>query len=207
MTANTTTANTTTDAATTVSTTTESGSPGGGGEGGEVEERLGMLELIKQYLDSGNRSYQCQDPRDDGSQVISLNLTGNHSSYRTFIDVKAHQDRMLVFIESPVRAPDRSRAACAELLMRINYSLALGNFEIDFRDGEIRYRMAVDVEGSYLSLSMIETNIMVSAATMDRYFPAMMTVIYGNKAPVEALEEVRNPTMASALSSGTSSSQ
>ncbi|KAL7573272.1 hypothetical protein ACA910_003417 [Epithemia clementina (nom. ined.)] len=196
-------ANATTDAAATVSTTTESEPP----EGGE-EERLGMLNLIQQYLDSGNRSYQCQEPTDAGSQVLLLNLTGDHSSYRTFIDVKAHQDRMFVFIESPVKAPERSRPACAELLMRINYSLVLGNFEIDFRDGEIRYRMAVDVEGSHLSLSMIETNIMVSAATMDRYFPVMMTVIYGNKAPVEALEEVRNPTLAAlALSSGTSSPQ
>ena len=160
---------------------------------GAGEEKPGMLALVKQYLDAGSRSYQLQDPREDGSQVISMNLSGNNSSFRTFIDVKVNQDRMLVFIESPVKVPENTRSLCAELLMRINYTLALGNFELDFRDGEVRYRMAVDVEGSSLSLQMIETNIMVSAATMDRYFPAMMAVVYGNRSPVEAFEDVRNP--------------
>lgn len=171
--------------------------PAAGGGGG------GMLELVKQYLDTGSRSYQVQDPREDGSQLVILTLTGNHSSYRTFIDIKAHHDRMVVFCESPVKVPPNRRSTCAEFLMRINYLLALGNFEIDFQDGEVRYRMAVDVEGSFLSLPMIETNIMVSAATMDRYFSAMMAVIYANKAPVDAIEDVRNLQSSSASSTNT----
>mmetsp|Transcript_3029 Transcript_3029/g.4070 ORF Transcript_3029/g.4070 Transcript_3029/m.4070 type:complete len:183 (-) Transcript_3029:348-896(-) len=170
-----------------------------------------MLKLVKQYLDAGSRSYSQVSPaREDGSIVLSMNLTGNNSSFRTFIDLKIPQDRMIVFVESPVKVPEGDkRTVCAELLMRINYTLALGNFEIDFRDGEVRYRMAVDVEGSALSLPMIETNIMVSAATMDRYFPAVMAVVYGNKSPLEAFEEARNPPDATTTTTqtGTSSIQ
>ena len=165
-----------------------------------------MLALVKQYLDAGSRSYQLQAPREDRSQVISLNLTGNNSSFRSFIDVKVNQNRMFVFLESPVKVPENSRSSCAELLMRINYTLALGNFELDFSDGEVRYRMAVDVEGSALSLEMIETNIMVSVAAMDRYFPAIMRVMYGNKPPQQAFEEIR-VTMANASTSGPASTQ
>jgi len=150
-----------------------------------------MLALVKQYLDDGTRSYQIKAPREDGSQVISMNLTGKNASYLTLIDLKGNQDRMLVFIECPIKVPEPARPSIAELLMRINYTLALGNLELDFRDGEVRYRMSVDVEGSALSLRMIETNIMVSASTMDRCFPAILTCIYGGKAPAEAFEEAR----------------
>mmetsp|Transcript_28206 Transcript_28206/g.59018 ORF Transcript_28206/g.59018 Transcript_28206/m.59018 type:complete len:179 (-) Transcript_28206:250-786(-) len=167
-----------------------------------------ILSLVKEYLDSGGRNYQTQPVRDDGSIVISMSLTGNNSAFRTFIDLKIPQDRMLVFIESPVKVPEgEKRTICAELLMRINYTLALGNFEIDFRDGEVRYRMSVDVEGSSLSTQMVETNIMVSAATMDRYFPAIMAVVYGNKTPIEAIEEARNPPPSTQTETETSSSQ
>jgi len=153
-----------------------------------------MLATVKEYLDSGSRTYQIQPSRDDGSTIIAMTLTGRNSTFRAFIDLKVPLDRMLVFVESPVKVPEgEKRTMCAELLMRINFTLALGSFEIDFRDGEIRYRMAVDVEGSSLSLKMVETNLMVPAATMDRYFPALMAVIYGGKSPADAIEEARNP--------------
>ena len=69
--------------------------------------------------------------------------------------------------------------------------MALGSFEVDFRDGEVRYRCAIDVEGSALSLPMIRTNIMVSAATTDRFFPGLMAVVFAHKAPQLAYDDCR----------------
>lgn len=171
-------------------------------------EDSAMVKMVKTYLSQGSRNYQVQPPREDGSTIISLTLTGHNSSFRTFIDVKVPQDRMLVFVESPVKVPEgEKRTRVAELLMRINYTLALGNFEIDFRDGEVRYRMAIDVEGSALSLQMVETNIMVSAACLDRYFPAIMSVTYGNVEPLKAFEDARSAAASTIESAAPNSSQ
>jgi len=50
----------------------------------------------------------------------------------------------LVFISLfPALAPAKKRTACAELLTRINYDLLHGCFEMDFEDGEIRFRTSI----------------------------------------------------------------
>jgi hypothetical protein len=39
---------------------------------------------------------------------------------------------------------------------------------------------------------MLKTYIMVSAATVDRYFPGLMAVVFANKEPELAMEDCRN---------------
>jgi len=41
-----------------------------------------------------------------------------------------------------------------EFLTRANYGLNIGNFEMDFQDGEIRFKTAIDVEEVILRLSI-----------------------------------------------------
>ena len=85
------------------------------------------------------------------------------------------------------------RSIASGFLMRCNYSLALGNIEMDFRDGEVRYRNGIDVEGGVMSLEMVRQLVMVPAATMDRFFGGLMQVVYGSTLPEEAYEECRTP--------------
>ncbi len=40
----------------------------------------------------------------------------------------------------PVKAPEEKRLAIAEFVARANDGLRIGNFELDFGDGEVRYK-------------------------------------------------------------------
>jgi hypothetical protein len=44
----------------------------------------------------------------------------------------------------------------AEFLTRANSGMVIGNFELDFADGEIRYKTSIDVEGDKLSYAIIK---------------------------------------------------
>ena len=159
----------------------------------DVSSTTPLMDKVREFLDNESITYQAHPPREE-SAVVSMNLTGKNGSYRTFVEARQGQKRVLVYVESPVKVPVMRRGVAAEFLMRVNYSLALGNFELDFRDGEVRYRNGIDVDGGVLSLEMIRQLIMVPASTMDRFFGGMMQVIYGTTLPAEAYEECRNTT-------------
>ena len=86
--------------------------------------------------------------------------------------------------------PDARRVAVAELLSRINVRLAFGNFELDFDDGEVRFRVAEDVEGGWLSEGVVDRMTGYVLVTLDRYHAAIMTVAFGEVEPVVALAAV-----------------
>lgn len=168
------------------SSTTSSNSTSGGSS-----SNTPLMDPVRGFLDSEGITYQAHAPSNE-SAVVSMNLTGKSGNFRTFVEVRQGQKRVLVYVESPVKVPGMRRSLAAEFLMRVNYSLALGGFELDFRDGEVRYRNGIDVDGGVLSNEMIRQLIMVPAATMDRFFGGLMQVVYGTTMPAEAFEECRN---------------
>lgn len=86
--------------------------------------------------------------------------------------------------------PDDRRVAVAELLSRINVRLGFGNFELDFDDGEVRFRIGEDVDGGWLSEGIADRMLGYVMVTLDRYHHAVMSVAFGSQEPVVALAAV-----------------
>lgn len=61
---------------------------------------------------------------------------------------------------------------------------------MDFSDGEVRYKSNINFEEEALTPGLIKHTIYPAVQTMDRYLPGLMRVIYGGKSPVEAIAEV-----------------
>jgi hypothetical protein len=150
-----------------------------------------LLSIVRAFFDGDNIRYQLHSKED--SELFTTYLTGKAGTYKIYVEVKEAQSRVIVYTESPVKCPAHRLSLAAEYLMRVNFSLILGNFEIDWRDGEVRYRQGVDMEGSVLSVGMVRQLVMIPSSTMDRFFPGLMDVIYGGRPPIEAYNEARNP--------------
>jgi len=75
----------------------------------------------------------------------------------------------------------------AEFLTRANYGLVVGNFELDFTDGEIRYKTSIDVEGDCLSKALVRAIVYTNIIMMDKYMPGIMALLYANVSPVQAI--------------------
>jgi hypothetical protein len=68
--------------------------------------------------------------------------------------------------------------------------MIIGNFEMDFEDGEIRYKTSIDVEGDSLSSALIKRLVYANVMMMDAYLPGIMSVIYGDVSPEDAITQI-----------------
>jgi hypothetical protein len=83
--------------------------------------------------------------------------------------------------------PEERRMEVSHFLTRANYGLAAGNFELDFDDGEIRYKTAVQVTGETLDSMTIKRVVRTNGMAMETYLPGIGAIITGTPA-VPALE-------------------
>jgi hypothetical protein len=85
------------------------------------------------------------------------------------------------------KVPEHKRQAVSEFITRANYGIVAGNFEMDFSDGEVRYKTALYVKGMTIDTATIRNLVYPNAFTMDRYFNGLMRVIYSDITPEEAV--------------------
>ncbi len=113
------------------------------------------------------------------------NAVGN---VRVFINVTdGHVACVFVL---PQSAPESSRSAVAELACRINYKLAFGQFDIDFDDGEVRFRYVMPSEElTDDPMEKARRLLYLPHAIVLRYGAAFVKVMLGARTPEAAIKE------------------
>jgi hypothetical protein len=77
----------------------------------------------------------------------------------------------------------------AEFLTRANYGMVIGNFEMDYADGEVRFKTSVDVEDAHLNRALLHHIVHANLLMTDKYLPGITAIIEG-QTPAFALEMV-----------------
>lgn len=116
--------------------------------------------------------------------------SGESGELRCYAIVRVDLEQFLFYAVAGVRVPEERRLAAAEFIIRANYGMRIGNFEMDFRDGEVRYKSSLDFEGELLSDNLIRNAIYPAVQIMDEYLPGLMKVAFGGKSPEEAIREI-----------------
>ena len=75
-----------------------------------------------------------------------------------------------------------------EFVCRANYGLRNGNFELDCRNGEIRYKSYVDCDGALPTMKVIERSIVCPAAMFKRYAEGILQILFDGMSAVKAIE-------------------
>lgn len=141
-------------------------------------------ELIH-LLDEREIGYSTGD-----DQTIRTDLRGEVAVYRLVARVEVELDLFQVFCYSPLRVPEGCRPAIAEAVVRANYGLQVGKFELDLDDGELRFQIAQILSGDTVGEETIDRMIGTAIHMLDVYLPAFLSVIYANDAPQEAIGRV-----------------
>jgi hypothetical protein len=127
--------------------------------------------------------------RPDAS-VLELRFQGDNGQWTCFAKTREEQGQLAFYSICPLNAPEDKRLAMAELLTRANFGLHMGNFELDFEDGEIRFKTSIDVEDDRLSVPLVRSLVYANILTMDKYLPGILKLINRNISPAEAVAEV-----------------
>ncbi len=125
-----------------------------------------------------------------GQPVLQMAFQGENGKLTCYAKVREKQEQFVFYSVCPVNAPENKRMAIAEFITRANSGTIVGNFELDFADGEIRYKTSIDVEGDRLSSALINQMVYANVTMMDEYLPGIMSVIYSNVSPEDAIAQI-----------------
>jgi len=123
-----------------------------------------------------------------GAPVLVSELSGPLGTWTFYAQVVEEQELILLYSVCPLRVPEERRLEVSHFVTHANYGLAAGNFELDFADGEIRYKTALHVDGS-LSGDAVKKLVRANGIAMETYLPGIRAVIAGTPA-LPALERL-----------------
>lgn len=126
----------------------------------------------------------------EGENVIRFHFKGSSGRLLCYADVDEEKHWLIFYSYLPVNTPPEKMQEMSEFITRANRGMRIGNFELDFEDGEIRYKTSIDIEGGELTNKMIDNLLRANLSTMNRYFPGMMELIYSEKTPRELVQKI-----------------
>ncbi len=122
----------------------------------------------------------------EGRDLVRLAFVGAHGRWAVLAQWSAADDHLSVFSVAPMAVPPDRRPAVSELVLRVNFGLRVGSFDLDLDDGELRFRTSQDFEGVAVEPALVRACLLYNLAAMDHHFEAVHAVISG-RAPSEAL--------------------
>jgi hypothetical protein len=128
----------------------------------------------------------------EGEPLLQMVFQGENGKWTCYAKARDDQKQFVFYSVCPVNTPDSKRLAVAEFMTRANSGMIIGNFEMDFEDGEIRYKTSIDVEDDSLSSALIKRLVYANVMMMDAYLPGIMSVIYGDVTPVDAIAQIES---------------
>ena len=157
-----------------------------------------MQNTIKNTLEKNKLRFQTLI-NDSSRTVYKLGIGLENGKADTIIDIHTDSEKVLIYTTCPTIVPMNQRPRVAEFITRANQGLFIGNFELDFEDGELRYKSNYIYDDTFPnSESVFEKNLFATFHMMDKYLPGIMSVIYANILPSQAIiqiEKSANPTM------------
>jgi hypothetical protein len=145
-----------------------------------------LIDIVEARLKADEWNFE----RVEGKDIIRCAVKGDNASFKVYIKANEESERVMAYCVSPNSVPEEKRAIVAEFIARANYGLSLGNLEMDMRDGEVRAKAAIDVEGGVLTPKMVGSLRGCAINLMDEYYVGLMAILFAGKSAVDAIAMV-----------------
>ncbi|MEQ9234516.1 YbjN domain-containing protein [Coleofasciculus sp. E2-BRE-01] len=149
-----------------------------------------IFEQIANFFTADDWTYT----KIQGEPTLHLAFQGKNGTWTCYAKAREEEQQVVFYSICPIKAPKTKRRALGEFIARANYGMIIGNFELDFTDGEIRYKTSVDVEGSTLTFALIKRLVYTNIMMMDEYLPGITSVIKGDASPEDAIAQIETQT-------------
>ena len=143
---------------------------------------------VVEHLDENGLRFSLDSER----PMIHLAFGDAKSTYHcaAFIDSKGEVFQFHARL--PLHVPELRRAAAAEAVVRANYGMKVGCFDMDCSDGEVIFRTYVVCKGRPIAGETVEHITGCTVAMCDRYLHAFTAVCYEGTSPAEAIREAES---------------
>jgi len=127
-----------------------------------------------------------------GEPTLRLAFQGQNGKWTCYAKAREQQQQFVFYSICPINTPETKNLAIAEFIARANFGMIIGNFELDFTDGQIRYKTSIDVEGANLTFLQIKRLVYANVMMMDQYLPGIISVIDGDVEPKDAIAQIES---------------
>lgn len=154
-------------------------------------ERAGTtVETLRRFLTEMELKFK-EEPFPEGTAFrIEMDEPTPVAIARVLVD----KERFTVHFYFPNPAPPESRMKVAEFITRANYGLVVGNFEMSFANGTIRFKTGIDFTNNELTERLIGNAVLSSMESLEPFSASLKSVIAGDMEPEAAFAAAMTTT-------------
>ena len=150
-----------------------------------------LANSIKQYLTEDKCRFEYVE--EYGIFHFYMGIRGRMHSIRYIIAVQKNEVMFYGICPITVDQNDTEMLTqMSEFICCANYGTRNGNFELDFRDGEIRYKSYIDASNILPSKEIVGNSISCIAAMYELYSEGIADIIFGASSAEEAFMKCKN---------------
>ena len=152
----------------------------------DKEEIEARKNEVKEHIEAFMKEHDWKYEYDEEHQVFisGVGLQNYVSSIQYAISIK--DTHVINYAVLPLNAKKHIKRL-VEFLCRANYGLIFGNFEFDYRDGEIRYKLEMTSDAILADDSNIGILLFKPAMMMEKYIKGIVQVMTGTMKAKEAV--------------------
>ena len=140
---------------------------------------MALLEKWSKFMTDGNWSHTI----DKEKNLIFFNVSNEIATLRMNIIIREDDDCVILIQSYEKHCPEKFRTTMLDFANRVNFAIPIGFFSVDMKDGEVRYRNAIDVEGIEITKTFVENFIKSGVVFSRRYYSPIQAIMNGS--PIE----------------------
>jgi hypothetical protein len=144
------------------------------------------MTIVRQALDEAGWTYEMLA----NGRSLCFHVAGAHVRQDFLIMIDEGHEFVLCYVTTTLRVPAEARQKGSECITRANFFIPIGNLDLDFDDGEVRYRIGIDIEGGTLTAEMVMRLISNASSAFDAWYPALMKVVFMSVSAEAAIREI-----------------
>jgi len=140
-------------------------------------EREQIIDAVRDWLDQDDWHYDF----DAEDMTLTTGVGGLDSKIKKLsLLFLFKEDCYTLYATAPINGDTDDLTELNKFITMANYGLRNGNFELDFRDGEIRYKTFVNCDGlETLPEEIIKDSVYAACLTVDRYGDGLAALAMG----------------------------
>lgn len=143
-----------------------------------------VIELFKVFLETIQWEYEYDENRKAFITGVNIDNFGY-----VHIHILIYEREYVIYTIYEKNSEKEYFNKVSEYLHRANYGLQNGNFEMDYRDGEVRYKVYIIFEDVDISIRMIKKSILIGMAMFIKYGEGLLRMMSGSDDdPEECIE-------------------
>ncbi len=128
----------------------------------------------------------------EDQKMFQAKHKGQNGKFTFIAQVREKYDQVVFYSLPPLAIPETKLNEIMEFITRVNYSMIIGNFELDLEDCELRFKTSFQVNEASFTPAHIKPLVNIYLDIMDKYFPAIKGIVENNLTIKQAIESVES---------------